>query len=318
VVDLKHYVKLKISIVSVVWIAVSSIASSAHGAETLASAGHDAWAIYHPDPKNIWNRAFCHLYERQTETDTTRCGYDELNAWPHTARLLKGPSHAKALALLDELVSLREGKPITDPLKRAVLQHDLWTIFEGTRRDDSWPAIRLQKALVKGMQRLALSRREIDSLPDNYLSAVRARAFPAQYDPSNPDQPFLPPDLWDPKGPWVLISSIIGGVAAPFHVKGFHTPSLFFVFLKLPDGRQTTLDYLKRLNQASDTAPGEIGALPPLPQGTMVALARTMFVVSDKAYPYPTPITESIQIRVYREPKKVSRSPPELGGARYL
>ncbi len=38
-----------------------------------------------------------------------------------------------------------------------------------------------------------------------------------------------------------------------------------------------------------------------------------MFLISNRGYPYPTPITESIQMRVFREPRKVSRIPPGLG-----
>ncbi len=38
-----------------------------------------------------------------------------------------------------------------------------------------------------------------------------------------------------------------------------------------------------------------------------------MFLISNRGYPYPTPITESVQIRVFREPRKVSRIPPGLG-----
>jgi hypothetical protein len=109
----------------------------------------------------------------------------------------------------------------------------------------------------------------------------------------------------------------IGALAAFIHANG---RSVFLVFLRLPGGREATLAYLKELRDfPNPTVPNHeqdyfvlrnAGGclpfvpnpnLPEFPAGTEVALVRQMLVVGDRGAPVPTRITESVQIRVYRE-----------------
>ena len=67
------------------------------------------------------------------------------------------------------------------------------------------------------VKRLALSPDELAQLPDTYVRALQNHEFPAAYDPANPSQAFLPPDLFDTRGPWVCLGAPDHDLAAPLH-----------------------------------------------------------------------------------------------------
>src|SRR5438445_12399963 len=97
------------------------------------------------------------------------------------------------------------------------------------------------------VKRLALSPDELAQLPDTYVRALQNHEFPAAYDPANPSQAFLPPDLFDTRGPWVCLGAPDHDLAAPLHALSFTARSIFFVFARLPGGRAATLAYFKQL-----------------------------------------------------------------------
>ena len=97
------------------------------------------------------------------------------------------------------------------------------------------------------MRRLALGAREINALPDNHTQAAASGAFAKEYDPANRDRVFLPPELFQPRGPWVCIKSDQGPVAEN-HVGSVSGRSRFLVFVRLPQGRQATLDYFRAVS----------------------------------------------------------------------
>src|SRR5262249_58740435 len=112
-----------------------------------------------------------------------------------------------------------------------------------------------------------------------------------RFDPEKPERSYLPPDLFQPDGPWVCVGRT-DGPTAPQHLEetGFNrfTNSVFLVFVKLPGGRDATLDYLKRLAafdkpltipNADEKSRGAYPflpspAVPQFPKGTEVALIR--------------------------------------------
>jgi hypothetical protein len=158
------------------------------------------------------------------------------------------------------------------------------------------------------LRRLALKPEEIKSLPDNYAQAVASGAFPAEYDPADPGRTFLPPDLFQPTGPWVCIRGDQRPVAEQ-HVGEFSGRSRFLVFVRLPEGRKATLDYFQALWNVPDPwAAGQVDhhdgmpnpSLPQFPVGTQAALVRQMQLFDANGALVATPITESVQIRVYR------------------
>jgi hypothetical protein len=290
---------------------------------TAAEPSSDAAQPFHSDPKHLWNRIHYRFHFRFV--DEIAAGPDKLALDPdeHDATLwtrfpdrddylLGGPAHRDALALLDEFLTKEGEKLESDSVKRALLQHDLWALFdwvsspEGARHDRK--PLRnerreLYRRLARAIGRLALTDAQIAKLPDNYAAAVAAKKYPSQFDPDRKGQAFLPPDLWDPEGPWVLLGEWAANPLAIRHVDFFEGRSAFAVFLRLPAGRAATLKYLEEL-RAWKPKDGE-GAVPQVPPRTQVALARRMMLVNDSGEIVPTRLTEMLQIRVLHEPTKL-------------
>jgi len=255
--------------------------------------------LYHPDPQHLWNRLHRQLHVRTT-VDGREFGQDEVDPllWDDTRHLLSGPSHARALRLLDEFLNTDGERLITDPLKRAVLQHDLWAVFDwavATRFDDRDARERdaLSTRLGRVIRRLALTRYQVDHLPNSYAEAARS-------DPS------LPADLVGSLGNWLPV----GGLApiARHHASGL-SRSAFSVHWCVPGGTGATAAYLKQLWEfpapfvLDASVEGELRAalnpaLPSVPNGTRLALIRTMLLIDQTGAIVPTNLVESIQFHV--------------------
>jgi hypothetical protein len=270
-----------------------------------------AAVIYDPNPNHVWNRLYEALIVRRDQTGA-RYGVDALDPlfWLNTEHLLAGSSHRNALSVLDEFLRDHAENQIRDPAKRALLQRVLWAVFDWSARGDNRTAERreLQIRLARVMRRLALTREEIKSLPDNYAQAIASGAFAREYDSGNRDRAFLPPDLLQPRGPWVCIKADLEPVAKD-HIIAASGRSRFLVFVRLPQGRKATLNYFQALWNVrepwtkSEIDVGQVDLNPDLPQfpvGTQVALLRQMMVFDHDGTLVPAPITESLQIRVYR------------------
>jgi hypothetical protein len=225
--------------------------------------------------------------------------------------LLKGMPYRESIALLDEFLV---GENLdSDPLQRAFLQHDLWAVFDYLS-DPRWlqgdatklyrnERRELYRRLARAIERLALTDDEISKLPDNYAAAVAARKYPSKFDAGRPERAFLPPDLWEPEGAWVLISEWADNPLAIRHTAFFGGRSTFAVFLRLPEGRDQTVKYLAQLREwkpkAGEAIPLDGGAIPPqVPPQTQFALARRMMLVNNAGELVPTRLTETFQIRV--------------------
>lgn len=254
------------------------------------------WNVYDPDPNHIWNRVFRQFYER-TANDGTKYGLGELDPllWFDTTYLLNGPSHEQALAVLDEFLETDSQNLIRDPLKRAMFQRDLWAVFDWlTFQSDPSPSQRqaLQQRLAKIIQRLALSRQEILSLPDSYALAINSNAFPDGYDPAHPGAAFLAPDLFRKDSAWVPMGRAAGPIAMA-HTQGFPFlgRSVFLVFVRSPESRAATLHFIDSLNSVPD---------PVLATGSEVALVRRMLLIDDHGDLILSPLIETIQIRHFK------------------
>ncbi|HEX3251186.1 MAG TPA: hypothetical protein VHS05_17255 [Pyrinomonadaceae bacterium] len=278
----------------------------------------ETWTLYDPDPNHIWNRVYRTLYRRESR-DGHEYGYDELDPllWAQTKYLLTDPANRQAVAVLDEFLSTHGEKAINDPLKRALLQRDLWAIFDWTTEcfecikqsaNTSAAKLNLQTRLAQVIKRLALSPDQIATLPNTYKQSVDTRAFATSYDLNKRDQSFLPPDLFDPKGPWVALSIRGGDLVARGHVGAFSGRSVFSIFMSLPGGRAATLEYLKALGSFRNPwlvdpqtqRPTPNPDLPEFPAGTQLALVRRMVMIDVNGELRPTNIIEDVQIRVHR------------------
>src|ERR1051326_1662791 len=270
------------------------------------------WTLYDRDPNHLWNRLYRALYQRVTN-DGKEYGYDELDPllWWQTKYLLINPANRNANAILDEFLSTRGESAITDPLKRAILQRDLWAIFDWTTQSQasSPEKLNLKDKLSRVLTPVALSPEEIAKLPNSYRQAIESKSFARAYERNQREQPFLPVDLFDPKGAYVMLSARGGSPIALGHVSFFSGRSVFQIFMRLPAGREATLKYLKSLSEFSKpwlpdpNSPGRMVAnpdVPEFPEGTQLVLIRKMILIDLNGNLQTTNIVEDIQIRVHR------------------
>lgn len=254
------------------------------------------WNIYDPDPDHIWNRVFRQFYRRTTK-DGTEYGSDELDPllWFDTTYLLDGKSHRQAIQVLDEFLTIHAENLIRDPLKRAMFQHDMWSVFDWLSfQSDPYASQRqaLEMRLAQVIKRVALTRDQIVSLPDNYKLAVKSNVIPANYQEDHPEAAFLPFDLFQPNSAWVPMGRE-GGPIAMAHTNSapFLGRSVFLVFVRSPAGRTATLDFIQSLN----TEPHPVLAI-----GSDVALVRRMLLIDDQGDLILSPLIETIQIRHFK------------------
>jgi hypothetical protein len=286
------------------------------------------------DPQHLWNQIRYRFHVR-LESEMA-LGPDKLAFEPndhdplHWSRiwfpkpgpvdyLLKGTPYREAIALLDEFLTKDGEKLDANPLQRAFLQHDLWAVFDYLS-DPRWldghetkqyrvERRELYRRIARAIERLALTNEQIGKLPDNYTAVVDTQKYPPKFDPERPDQAFLPPDLWEPEGPWVLVSEWADNPLAIRHTAFFGGRSTFAVFLRLPEGRAQTVKYLEQLREwkpkTGEAIPPEGQAIPPqVPPQTQFALARRMMLVNNAGKMVPTRLTEMFQIRVLPNPAK--------------
>jgi hypothetical protein len=149
--------------------------------------------LFNSDPRHVSNRLYRQLHGR-TERDGKQDGFDSLDPlfWSETNYPLTGKSHARAFGLLNEFTQTHAERHVTDPVRRAILQRDLWAVFywadELDLQELPHPAERreLMAALAPIVNRLALSPEELAHLPDTYASALENHEFPAAYNPAPP------------------------------------------------------------------------------------------------------------------------------------
>ncbi len=275
-----------------------------HAAEALAG-------VYDRDPEHLWNRLYRAVATRTAEG--IEFGAD--NSEPYLDPV---EDVARLNAVLDEfLAGDGRSRPPGD-LRQALLLNDVWAAFDlAVARD----AKSLQQKLARAVWRLRMPAAAIVALPGNYAQAVKRGDFAADFAPARPDTPFLPADLFDANGPWVQIGKP-GGLVALSHVAGMSGRSTFQVFIRCPGGRKATVEYLQTLNLYRTPwafEPAEIATnepskeqvrwdplrlndrTPQFPAGTMVALVRQMVVIDEKLEPVPTPITQAVQLRVFKK-----------------
>ena len=290
------------------------LALCAGGALALvAAASLPAVRLYDSNPAHLWNRLHASLFVRVT-ADGREYGADRVDPllWVGSRYLLQGPSHVQAITLLNEFIETHGEQLLRDPLKRGILQRDLWTVFdwlEGSHAPYQQPQLipevvrkgveDLRQPLATVIARLALTPEEIRTLPDNYAATARPNA--------------LPPDLFQPDGPWVSVGRPDGPIAR-HHLRddGPGKNSVFLVLIRLPGGRDATLKYLDALrsfsgplwmhdaNQPRYLQDYPNPNLPQFPVGTQVALVRRALLIDSTGRIAPTRLTEQVQLRTHR------------------
>ncbi len=278
-----------------------------------------SFTIYADDPEHLWNRLHRTLFSREWK-DGTVYGLDDtqLLYWHSTKHLTTGDSHAAAVAVLDEFLDKNGEALIEDPLKRAMLQLDLWALFDWTARADAYrlnelrgDQLKLQKRLIAVMKRIALTREQIAALPNNYALAVDSDAFPPEADMEVFGAPYLPPDLFDEEtGQWVRLYGAGGEQGTERHVRHTEGRSHFWVFLRTPGGRDATWNYMAKLRDH-----GRIDDLPQFPVGTQAALVEQATLIDTTGDIVATPLTLRVQVRAYKSVQENIRRRNNYGQA---
>ena len=233
--------------------------------------------------------------------DGTAYGFDTVDPllWHQTRYLLNGTSHARAIMLLDEFLTTGGERLVADPLKRAVFQHDLWAIFDWLVSSVEWRGLpekaagtALMQRLARVIRRVALTKAQIEALPDTYAAAVASGPFVDRGDRAQ-QRLLLPPDLFAASSPWIAV----GGTqpAAPQHADELGR-SAFIVLWSVPGGSAETAAYLRKLWEFPQPyvvdqgfhlpKDGELRvqinpALPAVPDGTRIALVRKMMLIDN-------------------------------------
>lgn len=285
---------------------------------------------YDPDPTHAWNKLHVALFIREKAGVAVTHRFDPLTEsvdWQKILEKLKADtstqvgimmlaqkgavddryflfaadSHKVALTTLTAFLTDNSDRLIDAPVKRVMLQRDLWALFDSLAwMPDEWvhnsaderAAMQLRGLLAQLISRLALTPEQIKALPDNYQVAVKADAFPAKADAENPAQAYLPVDLFTEDGPWVRMSDF--PPLARFHTREVRARAHFNVLIRLPGGRAETVAYLQSLSGKDEES------MPQFPVGTQFALVRRALAIGTDHRIHLTPLIESVQIRVYR------------------
>jgi hypothetical protein len=288
--------------------------------------------FFDPDPNHPWNQLYGMLFIRPGR-DGKLYGLNEMDPlyWDSSRYLLEKPLHQRALNILDNFIQSDAAHLIKNPLKRALLQHMLWALFDAwaTHSTDSsfgqdsnmfdLERQELQIRLVKIMKSVALTDDEIKALPDNYILEVAEKLYPVAFDPDHDERPFLPDAFFQSKE-WVSLNSTNYASLAPVHVQNVSGRSAFHVLISLPTGRNDTVAYLKKLHDfqphwiydwskmelvsepfvMKSEPPWANPQLPQVPLLTKFALVRTSNLINANGELKSSPLTESIQMRVIR------------------
>jgi hypothetical protein len=280
---------------------------SASGTQPKAEKAKDEAAVtlFGADPAHPWNRLYQVLYVPiENEIGGSECrGTAARRQEPF---LLQKAAYDKALGTLDAFLKAKDDERVEDPVKRALLQRDLWYVFDtlgeipypGERGMFGEPTQRrraIQKRLAQLMRRLEQPASRLKELPDAYGLTVKKGVYPTKFDAEHPERPYLPADLrLDDKSDWVIVRAASTALSAPEHNRFVEGKSVFLTLLRLPGARKKTEDYLADMPEDR----GKKG-FQPLPDGSQVALVRRMLLPDDKGELQPTPLIEDVQLRIF-------------------
>jgi len=291
-------------------------------------------AIYDQDPQSLVNRLFAAFYIRESNIPTKRGGAPvrrieggdtiDFLAWDGSDYWSSLETCQRLSAILDEcLADPARVRPV-DPLRRAMLQRDLWAAFDfyvsrNIARDGDKPTRQRRDALCRKLaaliRALTLTPTEIKSLPDNYALAIKSGAFAADAK-GDATVDYLPPGLLTASDDWLEIdffqpTDIHEDIQERFitlHTRNYKGRSYFRIFYRFPGGRPALDEYLRRID--AEAIDWKVGAhrgfiqvrdgAPQIPVGIEVALVQFLVSLDDQLRPTPTPIVESVRLRSFR------------------
>jgi hypothetical protein len=302
--------------------------------------------LFDADPQHLWNRLFAAVTIRSSLLPSVKGGPAvarieggdriEFFGWGGTTYWDEPANLAQIEGLLDQFLEHGGEKLSTVPLKRALLQHDLWTLFDFLmirhidRRGDSELRHRrheLCRKLACVIQALALPAETLTRLPDNYALAVQSGHFAATHD-FDPKREYLPPRILSADDEWQELdfyqarrSEDVERRYVFLHMRAFQGRSYFRVFCRFPKGRPQFEDYLKELDARGIDwrASAQHGSImlnpdaPELPAGTEVSLLQFLIALDTNLQLVPTSIVESVRLLIFKSTDGGADSSTNMG-----
>jgi hypothetical protein len=288
--------------------------------------------LYSPDPQHLTNRLFAAFYIRRSNIPSKRGGEPVVRieggdvidflAWTLSDYWSEPKTCERLSILLDECLSTPESFRPADPLQRAILPRDLWApldfyltknIERAGDRDTRRRRDEICRKLARVLSHLTLTRDEIASLPDNYAIAVNSGRFAGEHG-ADPSIDYLPPRLTTEAEEWQEIEffqpQVHEDIQERFitlHTRNYKGRSAFRPFYRFPGGRRALEEYMLALD--AEGVDWKLAAhngfimlrngVRQIPVGTEVALVQYAIVLDDEFRPTPTPIVESVRLRVF-------------------
>jgi hypothetical protein len=302
--------------------------------------------LFDADPQHLWNRIFAAATIRPSRLPSRRRGPpvarieggDRIDffLWGGTKYWDEPANVAHLSGLLDQFLAQKAERLSTNPLKRVLLQHDLWTLFDYLmighieRRGDSETRHRrdeLGRKLAHVIRALALPSETLAKLPDNYVLAVRSGRFAATHD-FDPTRDYLPPRLLSGTDEWQELdfyqarrSEDVQRRYVFLHMRAFQGRSYFRVFCRFPKGRSQLETYLRDLDEKGIDwqASAQHGSIklkpdaPELPAGAEVSLVQFLIALDPKLQLVPTSLVESVRLLVFKNTTGVTDPSTNLG-----
>ena len=114
----------------------------------------------------------------------------------------------------------------------------------------------LCRKLAQCMQRLTISKNELEQLPDTYTLAVQSGDFVPEHK-QDASVNYLPPGLLDRPNEWVEIDVYFPNMHEDImdrfislHARSFMGRSHYRIFYRCPEGRKQVVDYLETLKNS--------------------------------------------------------------------
>jgi len=188
--------------------------------------------------------------------------------------VLREPGRSALLRAVNDALAQAGQRPALD---RALMQSDLWSAFDalsriararGAKESDRAEAVQLAEPIARLIARLALSRKEIDRLPDNYSAARGGAALP---------------DLFARSGAWMEVE--FGKDRLHDSEDGSTFRQAARVFIRAPEGANEP-QFLSALQRQSG-APAA------------AALVRQILLVDRTLHVVPSPLMMEVQTRTF-------------------
>jgi len=290
-------------------------------------------AIYHSDPQHLWNRLFAALYTRTSELPSRMGGPPvkrveggdvlEFLGWGKTTYWSEPGVTARLTTLLEELLSRKGAALIADPTRRVLFQNDLWAAHDHlVGQNISWLGTpeerrrreRVAALLARAIRILAVSKAQLEGLPDNFALAAMSGAYSPTHN-WDPKLDYFPTGVLSEPDTWTEIDFFqpdlhedIEGRFITLHTRHFRGRSYFRPFYRFPGGRKPLNEYLQYVER--EGIDWKFGAqngflrlkpgLRQIPAGTEVALVQFLIGLDTELKPVPTRLVQSVRLRTFR------------------